>query len=74
MKYLPLISVSLGLSTSVEAVPTEMFKVFDTFARYRLKEKSALVAIMDLRLRYEGKVKSEAELVNKLYCSVFTPN
>ncbi len=51
-----------------------MFKVLDTCARYRLKEKTALVAIKDLKLKYEGNDKSEAELFIKLYCSVFTPN
>jgi hypothetical protein len=39
-----------------------------------LKEKTALVAIKDLKLKYEGKDESEAELFIKLYCSVFTPN
>tara|TARA_Y100000589_G_scaffold320947_1_gene351445 strand:+ start:783 stop:989 length:207 start_codon:yes stop_codon:yes gene_type:complete len=62
------------LSTSFEAVPTKTFKEFDSRARYRLKVKTALVAIKDQRPRYEGKDKSEAELFNKLYCSVFTPN
>ena len=51
-----------------------MFEVLDTCARYRLKEKTALVAIKDLKLKHEGKDESEAELFIKLYCSVFTPN
>ncbi len=51
-----------------------MFEVLDTCARYRLKEKTALVAIRDLKLKYEGKDEDEAELFIKLYCSVFTPN
>tara|TARA_Y100001968_G_scaffold79182_1_gene70486 strand:+ start:325 stop:495 length:171 start_codon:yes stop_codon:yes gene_type:complete len=51
-----------------------MFKVLDTCARYRLKEKTALAAIKDLKLKYEGRDESEAELFIKLYCSVFTPN
>ena len=74
MKYLLLLTVLLGLSTPLEAVTTRMFKVLDTCARYRLKEKTALVAIKDLKLKYEGRDESEAELFLKLYCSVFTPN
>ena len=56
------------------AASSRMFKVLDTCARYRLKEKSAFVAIKDLKLQYEGKDDSEAELFINLYCSVFTPN
>ena len=74
MKYFLLLTVLLGLSTSSNAVTTRMFKVLDTCARYRLKEKTALVAIEDLRLKYDGKDENEAELFIKLYCSVFTPN
>ena len=74
MKYLLLIIVLLGLGIPSEAVTTRMFKVLDTCARYRLKEKTALVAIKDLKLKYVGKDKKEAELFIKLYCSVFTPN
>tara|TARA_B100001250_G_scaffold301269_1_gene262988 strand:- start:124 stop:330 length:207 start_codon:yes stop_codon:yes gene_type:complete len=57
-----------------EAVTTKMFKVLDSCARYRLKEKNAFEAINDLNLKYEGENKKEAELFIKLYCSVFTPN
>ena len=74
MKYLLLLTVFLGLSIPSEAVSTRMFKVLDTCARYRLKENTALVAIKDLKLKYEGNDESEAELFIKLYCSVFTPN
>ena len=74
MKYLLLLSLLLGLSTPSKAVTTRMFKVLDTCARYRLKEKTALVAIEDLKLKYDGKDENEAELFIKLYCSVFTPN
>ncbi len=74
MKYLLLITVLLSLGTPAEAVTTRMFKVLDTCARYRMKEKTALVAIKDLKLKYEGKDESEAKLFIKLYCSVFTPN
>ena len=74
MKYLLLLTVFFGLSAPSEAVTTRMFKVLDTCARYRLKEKTALGAINDLKLKYEGKDESEAELFIKLYCSVFTPN
>ena len=74
MKYLLLVTCLLALTTPLEAVTTRMFKVLDTCARYRLKEKNALVAIKELKLKYEGKDESEAELFIKLYCSVFTPN
>tara|TARA_B100000700_G_C14736029_1_gene710719 strand:- start:473 stop:700 length:228 start_codon:yes stop_codon:yes gene_type:complete len=69
-----LVIILLGLSSSSRAVSTKMFKVLDTCARYRLKEKTALVAIKDLKLKYEGKDEKEAELFIQLYCSVFTPN
>ncbi len=55
MKYLLLLPVFFVLITPSEAVTTRMFKVLDTCARYRLKEKTALVAIKDLKLKYEGK-------------------
>ena len=74
MKYLLLLTLLLVLSIPSKAVTTRMFKVLDTCARYRLKEKTALVAIKDLKLKYVGKDKKEAELFIKLYCSVFTPN
>ncbi len=74
MKSLLLATLLLGLSTPSKAVTTRMFKVLDTCARYKLKEKSALVAIKDLKLKYEGNDESQAELFIKLYCSVFTPN
>ena len=74
MKFLLLSILLLGLITSSKAVSRRMFEVLDTCARYRLKEKTALVAIKDLKLKYEGKDESEAELFIKLYCSVFTPN
>tara|TARA_Y100001968_G_scaffold312054_1_gene334792 strand:+ start:155 stop:394 length:240 start_codon:yes stop_codon:yes gene_type:complete len=74
MKFLLIGTLLLGLITPAKATSTRMFKVLDTCARYRLKEKTALVAIKDLKLKYEGKDDSEAELFIKLYCSVFTPN
>ena len=74
MKFLLLSILSIGLISPTKAVSRRMFEVLDTCARYRLKEKTALVAIKDLKLRYEGKDKSEAEVFIKLYCSVFTPN
>ena len=74
MKYLLLVTFLFCLSTPTLAVTTRMFKVLDTCARYRLKEKTALVAIEDLKLKYDGKDENEAELFIKLYCSVFTPN
>jgi len=74
MKYLLLLTILLALITPSKARTTRMFKVLDTCARYRLNEKTALVAIKDLKLKYEGKDEREAELFIKLYCSVFTPN
>tara|TARA_B100000902_G_scaffold280248_1_gene266069 strand:- start:279 stop:518 length:240 start_codon:yes stop_codon:yes gene_type:complete len=74
MKFLLLSTLFLGLISPSKAVSRRMFEVLDTCARYRLNEKTALVAIKDLKLKYEGKDKSEAEEFIKLYCSVFTPN
>ena len=74
MKFLLLSTLLLGVTTPSIAVTRRMFEVLDTCARYRLKEKTALVAIKDLKLKYEGKDESEAEVFIKLYCSVFTPN
>ena len=74
MKFLLLVILLFGVITPSKATSTRMFKVLDTCARYRLKEKTALVAIKDLKLKYEGNNDSEAELFIKLYCSVFTPN
>ena len=74
MKLLLLSTLLLVLITPSKAVSKRMFEVLDTCARYRLKEKTALVAIKDLKLKYEGKDSSEAEVFIQLYCSVFTPN
>ena len=74
MKYLLSFTILFGLITPSKAVSRRMFEVLDTCARYRLKEKTALVAIKDLKLKYEGKDASEAEVFIQLYCSVFTPN
>ena len=74
MKNLLFLTLFLGLITPSKAVSRRMFEVLDTCARYRLKEKTALVAIKDLKLKYEGENESEAELFLKLYCSVFTQN
>ena len=74
MKYLLLAILVFGVVTPSKAVTTKMFRVLDTCARYRLEEKSAFEAIHDLKLKYDGKDESEAELFIKLYCSVFTPN
>ena len=72
MKYLLIIIILLELFTPSKASSSRMFKVLDTCARYRLKEKTALAAIKDLK--HDGKDESEADLFIKLYCSVFTPN
>ena len=74
MKCLLIVILLLELYTPSKASSARMFKVLDTCARYRLKEKTALVAIKDLKLQHDGKDESEAELFIKLYCSVFTPN
>ena len=74
MKCLLLATLFFGLIIPSKAGTTRMFKVLDTCARYRLEEKTALVVIKDLKLKYEGKDESEAEVFIKLYCSVFTPN
>ena len=74
MKLLLLSTLLLFLITPSKAVSKRMFEVLDTCARYRLKEKTALVAIKDLKLKYDGKDPSEAEVFIQLYCSVFTPN
>ena len=72
MKYLFLVTFVFGLSTLSEAVTIRMFKVLDTCVWSNLNEKTALVAIKDLKLKYEGKNASEAELFFKLYNLVFT--
>ena len=74
MKYLRFGIIIFGLFVPSKGASKRMFEVLDTCARFRLKEKTALVAIKDLKLKYEGKNESEAELFIKLYCSVFTPN
>ena len=71
MKFLLLSTLLLGLIYPSKAASRKMFEVLDTCARYRLKEKTALVAIKDLKLKYEGKEGSEADLFIKLYCSAF---
>ena len=74
MKFLLLSTLLLGFITPSKAATKRMFEVLDTCASYMLKETSALVAIKNLKLKYDGKDESEAELFIKLYCSVFTPN
>ena len=74
MKFLLLSTLLLGFIIPSKAATRRMFEVLDTCARYRLKETTALVAIKNLKLKYDGKDESEAELFIKLYCSVFTPN
>ena len=74
MKFLLLAILSFGFICPSIAVTTKMFKVLDTCARYRLKEKSSFEAIRDLNLKYDGNDLEESELFIKLYCSVFIPN
>ena len=71
MKNLLLSTLLLGFILPLKASSRRMFEVLDTCARYRLKEKTALVAIKDLKLKYEGNEGSEADLFIKLYCSAF---
>ena len=71
MKFLLLSILLLGFIIPSKASSRRMFEVLDTCARFRLKEKTALVAIKDLKLKYEGKEGSEADLFIKLYCSAF---
>ncbi len=65
--------ILLGISAPSKAVSSKISKVLDNCTRYRLKEKTALKAIKDLKLIYEGKDDSESESFIQLYCSVFTP-
>ena len=74
MKFLLFSILLLDLISPSKAVSRRMFEVLDTCARYRLKEKTAKVAIKDLKLKYEGKKGSEADLFIKLYCSAFDSN
>ena len=71
MKFLLFSTLLLGLIIPSKAASRRMFEVLDTCARFRLKEKTALIAIKDLKLKYEGKEGSEADLFIKLYCSAF---
>ncbi len=54
-----------------EAFTNRMFNALDTYARYRIKKKTALVAIKDLKINYERKNGRDDELLIKYYCSVF---
>ena len=74
MKLLLLAFFLLEIITPSKMFASRMFKVLDTCGRFRLKEKTALIAIKELKLKYEGSDESEAELFINLYCSVFTPN
>ena len=74
MNCLPLLIFLLGLCTLSNASSIKIFKVLDTFARYRLIEKTALVTIKDLLVRHKGKDESALELLLKLYYSVVTQN
>tara|TARA_B100000287_G_scaffold236605_1_gene222739 strand:- start:61 stop:321 length:261 start_codon:yes stop_codon:yes gene_type:complete len=56
------------------AVTTKMFKVLDTCARYRLNQFDSFEALEKLKLEYSGQDESEANMIIKKYCSVFTPN
>ena len=56
------------------AVTTRMFRVLDTCARYRLNEINPYETIEKLKLNYEKKDISQAKIIIKNYCSVFTPN
>ncbi len=61
------------LYTPSVAVASRMFKVLETYSRYRFKEKNSLFAMNDLKLKYVGDDESYAKLLIKLYFSVITP-
>ena len=70
MNFLHLFQIFVRISPS-EAFTNRMFNVLDTYERYRIKKKNALVAIKDLKINYEGKNGRDDELLIKYYCSVF---
>ena len=72
MKYLFVVFYLFFLIYPAEAVTTQMFKVLDTCARYRLGEIDADDAIEKLKLMNSSPGKPK-DIVRK-YCSVFTPN
>ena len=73
-KFFLLFNFAITFFIPSYAVTTKMFKVLDTCARYRLKELNAFEAIEKLDLEYNGQDLSEAKILVKKYCSVFTPN
>ena len=74
MKYLLLAGVLLGLISSTEAVTSRISKVLDIIATYLLKERSTLVPINYIKLKYEGWEEKAIDFYIKFYCSVFTSN
>ena len=73
-KFFLLFNFAIVFFNPSYAVTTKMFKVLDTCARYRLNELNAFDAIEKLNLEYMGQDESEAKIIVKKYCSVFTPN
>ena len=74
MKYLFVVFYLIFLIYPAEAVTTKMFKVFDTWARYRLGEINANEAIEKLKLKLTNSSINQPKDLVKKYCSVFTPN
>ena len=74
MKYLFVVIYLFFLIYPAEAVTTQMFKVLDTRARYRLGEINANEAIEKLKLKLTNSSNSQPKDLVKKYCSVFTPN
>ena len=74
MKYLFVVFYLFFLIYPAEAVTTNMFKVLDTCARYRLGEINSNEAIEKLKLKLTNPSTSQPKDLVKKYCSVFTPN
>ena len=74
MKYLFIVFYLFFLIYPAEAVTTKMFKVLDTFARYRLGEINANDAMEKLKLKLTNSSINQPNDLVKKYCSVFTPN
>tara|TARA_Y100001968_G_scaffold279911_1_gene276113 strand:- start:50 stop:250 length:201 start_codon:yes stop_codon:yes gene_type:complete len=62
MKYFPLVPILLDLISPSGSFTTRKFNVHHTYARYMLKEKIALDALKDLKLKYVDKDERVAAL------------
>tara|TARA_B100000214_G_C23644498_1_gene479984 strand:+ start:369 stop:611 length:243 start_codon:yes stop_codon:yes gene_type:complete len=62
-------------SSPAFAVKTQMFKVLNTCAKYRIKELSTEDTLIALKLNSSGSNKDiDNQLKISRYCEVFTPN